>query len=110
MRNLAATTDRINTLLERMEHGDYPDRARLEETLTDGYAWALELDAECARLERRITANAERLADQSNEERVREVASLARLLTRRRHERDELRDLLLALRSGVREARAARVA
>lgn len=110
MQNLAATTDRLNVLLGRIEHGDYPDRARLEETLTDGYAWALELDAECGRLERRISADAERLADESSEERVRELASLARLLTQRRHERDELRDLLVVLRGRARGAREAQVA
>jgi hypothetical protein len=107
MRNLASTTDRINGLLERIERGDYPERARLEETLTDGYAWALELDAECARLERRIAANAEALAQDSNEERTRELSGLARLLNRRRRERDSLRELLAVLRSGAQEARVA---
>lgn len=108
MANLASTTDRINGLLDRIERGDYPERARLEETLTDGYAWALELDAECGRLERRISANAELLAQESSEERARELAALARLLTHRRSERDSLRNLLVALRSGA--AQEARVA
>jgi hypothetical protein len=107
MQNLAATTDQINVLLDRIERGDYPDRARLEETLTDGYAWALKLDAECGKLERRISANAERLAEESNEERARELSALARLLTRRRHERDALRNLLVVLRTGAQEARVA---
>ena len=105
--NLATTTDRINMLLERIERGDYPDRARLEDTLTDGYAWALTLDAECGKLERRISANAEQLAQESTEERARELSTLARLLTRRRRERDALRDLLVVLRSVAQEAHVA---
>ena len=108
MANLASTTDRINALLARIERGDYPERARLEETLTDGYAWALKLDAECGRLERLISANAEQLAQESSEERARELSALARLLTHRRSERDSLRNLLVALRSGA--AQEARVA
>ncbi len=43
---------RLERLLHSLESGRHPGRARLEETLTDGYAWALTLDAECARLER----------------------------------------------------------
>lgn len=110
MQNLASTTDRINGLLERIERGDHPERARLEETLTDGYAWALELDAECGRLERQISANAEQLAEESSVERARELSAQARLLTHRRRQRDSLRSLLAVLRSGVQEAREARVA
>jgi predicted RNase H-like nuclease (RuvC/YqgF family) len=104
MPTLASTTDRINVLVDRIESGDYPDRARLEETLTEGYAWALRLDAECGRLERRISANAEQLANGSNEEQARELSALARLLTHRRQERDILRARLARLRTGVREA------
>jgi hypothetical protein len=104
MPNLASTTDRINILVDRIESGDYPDRARVEETLTEGYAWALTLDAECGRLERRISANAEQLANGSNEEQARELSALARLLTHRRQERDILRSRLARLRTGVREA------
>jgi hypothetical protein len=107
MANLASTTDRITSLLDRIERGDYPDRARLEETLTDGYAWALKLDAECGRLEQRISLNAEQLAHESTEELARELSALARLLTHKRRERDSLRNLLVVLRSGAQEARVA---
>jgi hypothetical protein len=107
MPSLATTTDRINVLLERMASGDDLERDPLEETLTDGYAWALELDAECGRLERLISAKAEKLAYESSEEQARELSTLARLLASRRGERDSLRELLAGLRSGVREARVA---
>jgi hypothetical protein len=107
MPSLAATTDRINVLLERMASGDYVEREPLEETLTDGYAWALELDAECGRLERRISVQAERLAHEAGEEQARELSALARLLTCKRRELHSLRELLAGLRTGVQQARVA---
>jgi hypothetical protein len=104
MPTLGSTTDRINVLVDRIESGDYPERARVEETLTEGYAWALKLDAECGRLERRISANAEQLASGSSEEDARALSALARLLTDRRKERDTLRARLARLQTSVREA------
>jgi hypothetical protein len=105
--DLASITDRIHVLLARIERGDYPDQARLEDTLTDGYAWALSLDAECDRLERRISDHAAELSADSSVEQARELSGLARLLARRRRELDALRDLLAVLRAGVQEARVA---
>jgi hypothetical protein len=106
MTNLAATTDRIQMLLAGIERGVQPDRTHLEETLTDGYACALTLDAECRRLERCISVRAERLANGSGEE-ARELSRLARLLTSRRGELRSLRELLAILKSGAREPRVA---
>ena len=108
MRNeLATVTDRINLLIARIERGDYPDRARLEDTLTDGYACALSLDAECDRLERRLSEHAAELDGDNSVERTRELSALARLLARRRRNLEELRDLLTVLRAGVQEASVA---
>jgi hypothetical protein len=107
MTNLAATTDRIRLLLDGIERGDQPDRPSLEETLTDGYAFALTLDAECRRLERCISLRAERLAHGSGEDEARELSALARLLTSRRGELRSLRELLAVLKSGGREPRVA---
>jgi hypothetical protein len=107
MPSLATTTDRINVLLERISSGDHLEREPLEETLTDGYAWALELDAECGRLERRISAGAERLAYEAGEEEARELSALARLLTCKRRELHSLRELLAGLRAGAQRARVA---
>ena len=104
---LAVVTDRINLLLARLERGDYPDRARLEDTLTDGYACALSLDAECERIERRIAEHAAQLTGDRAEEHAQELSALARLLSDRRTELDSLRDLLALLRAGVQEARVA---
>jgi hypothetical protein len=105
--DLASITDRIQTLLARIERGDYPDQVRLEDTLTDGYAWALSLDAECDRLERRISDHAAGLSADSSVEQARELSALARLLARRRRELDALRELLAVLKAGVQEARVA---
>jgi hypothetical protein len=105
--DLASITDRIHVLLARIERGDYPDQARLEDTLTDGYAWALSLDAECDRLERRISDHAAELSADGSMEQARELSGLARLLARRRRELDALRELLAVLRAGVQEARVA---
>jgi hypothetical protein len=104
---LAAITERINVLLDRLERGDYPDRANLEDTLTDGYACALSLDAECDRIERRLAEHAAQLTGESGDEHARELSALARLLAHRRSELESLRDLLAHLRAGVQEARVA---
>lgn len=104
---LAAVTERLHSLIEGIEHGEQPGRERIEETLTDGYACALSLDAECRRLEIRISENAVHLSGESSVEQALELSALARLLTRRRRELDSLRDLLAVLRTGVRQARVA---
>lgn len=100
-------TDRVEGLLARIERGDYPDQAWLENTLTDGYACALSLDAECDRLERRIADRAARVGAESSVEQARELSALVRLLGRRRRELDALRELLGVLRAGARQARVA---
>jgi hypothetical protein len=104
---VASVIDRIHSLLARLERGDHLKRARLEETLTDGYAWALSIDAECDRLERRISEHAARLGTDGSLEQARELSALVRLLARRRRELEALRELLSALRVGVQQARVA---
>jgi hypothetical protein len=106
-KGLAAVIERIRLELDRIERGDFRERERLEETLTDGYAWALELDAECTRLERRISENARELGQADSDERARELSALARRLGRRRRELDSLRGMLVVLRTGVAQARVA---
>jgi paraquat-inducible protein B len=104
---LAEVTSQINVLLEEIERGANPDIAQLEETLTDGYAWALSLDAECSRLERQISENAENLDHGSTEKRARELSVLARRLAGSRRDLESLRGLLATLRTGVQEAKVA---
>jgi hypothetical protein len=104
---LASIIDRITRLLDEIEAGRHPGRAVVEETLTDGYAWALSLDGECARLERRISDKAVELSEEAGEDQALELCALASLLQRRRAQLVELRDLLAVLRDGVRESKVA---
>ena len=104
---LVSVTDRINHVLDEIEQGHFPDRRGLEATLTDGYAWALTLDAECGRLERRISERAVHLGDDGGVDQAHELSALARLLARRRRELDAFRGLLATLRAGIQEAQPA---
>jgi hypothetical protein len=104
---LAAVTEQLNVLLARIERGEAPERSRLEETLTDGYACALSLDAQCDRLERRIADHAAKLTAESGEEQMRELSAVARMLRRRRRELDSIRGLLAVLRASAHETRIA---
>jgi hypothetical protein len=103
---LSTINARLEDLLSALERGDNPGRARFEETLTDGYAWALKLDAECARLERSIGTLAGELDRGSNEQNARQLSAAARRLGRARRELAALRNLLSLLR----EEAAAQVA
>ena len=104
---LTSVTDRIHVLLQELESGRVPDRARLEHTLTDGYAWALKLDGECSRLERRLSELAAVLGRDGGDEHTHELARVSRRLTRRRRDLADLRELLNALRAGRTQARVA---
>ena len=104
---LASVRGRLEDLLLSLERGRHPDRARLEETLTDGYAWALKLDAECTRLERSIGTLAAQLDHDSGEQQARELSRAARRLARSKRDLAALRGLLAALRTEAAEAKVA---
>ena len=55
--------ERISALLDAIAQGAGVPRNEVEPTLTDGYAWALQLDAECLRLEHRIDRLTQQVAD-----------------------------------------------
>lgn len=105
--NLASVRGRLEALLAGLERGDHPGQARLEETLTDGYAWALKLDAECARLERSIGTLAAELDGGSSEQQARELSRTARRLARTKRDLLALRSLLSSLRAEAAEAKVA---
>lgn len=96
--------ERIRALIDANAEGAGLPRAEVEPTLTEGYAYALNLDAECLRLEHRI----DRLTREIAEGRDVPAGKLSGLL-RRLHETEErgvqLRALLAPLRQLV--ARAA---
>ena len=104
---LAAVRSRLEDLLRSLESGRHPGRARLEETLTDGYAWALKLDAECARLERTIGTLAAELDHGSSDNKAKELSRTARHLARAKRDLAGLRSLLAALRTEAAEAKVA---
>ncbi len=101
---LASVTERLEGLLSTLEAGHDPGRMRLENTLTDGYAVALKLDAECSRLERAIGALACDLDHAIGEQQARELSRTARKLARSKRELVGLRSLLSALRAEAAEA------
>jgi ABC-type phosphate transport system auxiliary subunit len=83
------------------------DVARIERTLTDGYAHALALEAERWRLERRIGEIARLLGHGDTAGRAAELTSLSRRLERVDVELDELRSTLARLRRHADAVRAA---
>jgi hypothetical protein len=95
--------DRIQALIEESAAGVGLPREDVEPTLTEWYARALQLDAECLRLEQRINRLTRDVAD------GRQIPSgkLAGLLTRlhdTEQQSAELRTLLAPLREAVAQA------
>lgn len=80
--------------------------AELEDTLTSGYATALQLEAERWRIERRI-AEVASLAGEGRRAPAGELASLARRLSAADGELSRLRTMLGTLRDRADEVRAA---
>ena len=102
---IALLYDEIQSLLDEPVAADPELLARLEHTLTEGYARALELEAESLRLERRIR---EVSADvTAHERRGGELAELAQRLSHSTRELGRLRAVLEALRARGSEIRAA---
>jgi hypothetical protein len=103
--DLPSLVDRIRSLLEqRGADPTMPLLTDLEHTLTDGYARALELEAERLRLERRIGELAHRL---DGPEEAGELRELARRLRGTDDDLASLRDVLVPLQRRVDAARAA---
>jgi Mg2+ and Co2+ transporter CorA len=95
--------ERIRALIDAIAEGARLPRNEVEAILTDGYARALQLDAECLRLEHRI----ERLTRQVADGREVPAGKLSALL-RRLHETEQqsvdLRATLAPLRELVAKA------
>jgi hypothetical protein len=89
--------------IEELLNADAPTLARMEDTLTEGYALALALEAERWRLERRINE----VAREGRTDIGEELKSLGTRLTHADGELAKLRSLLGSLHE---RARAARVA
>ena len=80
--------------------------ARLEHTLTDGYARALVLEAERVRLERRMDELTDGLRNDAADTPTDELATVARQLSDADSELTSLRGILARLRARARTIRA----
>ena len=80
--------------------------ADAEDTLMDGYARALELEAERVRLERRFAAAAQTLAEDHNSSDLPELRSLKRRITSMEAEIEHLRAVLGIVRRRLMAATA----
>jgi uncharacterized protein involved in exopolysaccharide biosynthesis len=97
-------TELLQTI-QTMISSETDDIAQIERTLTDGYAHALELEAERSRLERQIAKVTQGIEDGDPAENARELASLTRRLDGTSGRLAKLRGRLADLRryaSGVR--------
>jgi len=104
-RDLAPLVRRIRSLLEqRGADPSIPLLTDMENTLTDGYARALEFEGERLRLERRIGELAHRL---DGPEQAGELRDLAERLRSADDDLASLRDALVPLQQRVDAARAA---
>jgi hypothetical protein len=80
---------------------------QVERTLADGYACALQIEAERWRLRQRLEERAASLGESPGSEHAVEVAGLAQGIARTEGELAELRAALLELRDVARRIRAA---
>ena len=97
---IPALLDEIDELLAEPSPTEEPATlARLERTLTDGYAHALSLEAERLRLERRMSELAGELHDGNREQKAEELVQVSRRISRARAEVERLRNTLSQLRA-----------
>jgi hypothetical protein len=102
-RDLQLLLERIRALIDADVEGAGLPRDKVEPTLTDGYARALELDAECLRLEERIDSLTRKMAD-GRELPAGKLASLLGRLHETEEQSIELRAMLVSLRDLVAKA------
>jgi Mg2+ and Co2+ transporter CorA len=95
--------ERIRALIDADVEGAGLPRDKVEPTLTDGYARALELDAECIRLEQRIDTLTRKIAD-GRELPAGKLSDVLRRLHETEQQSIELRALLVSLRELVAKA------
>ena len=104
--DLSLLLEEIEQLLHEPPRGGLDAVARVEETLTDGYARALALEAERWRTERRIAEVAKLVAEGSTAG-VAELSTLSGRLEQAEADLRRLRDRLGSLRRHAEAVRAA---
>ena len=103
---IPALLDEIDELLAEPTPSEEPATlARLERTLTDGYAHALSLEAERLRLERRMSELAGELHDGNQEQKAEELVKVSRRISSAGAEIERLRATLAQLRALARTVR-----
>jgi chromosome segregation ATPase len=103
--DLSELLDRIDAILA--ERASESDVDSIERTLTDGYAQALELEAERWRVERKIGEVARLLSGGNAADHTAELSALSQRLTRADRELGRLRASLTELRRHADSVRAA---
>ena len=105
--DLTSVLAAIEAVLKEPASGGPVAVARVEQTLTDGYARALEIEAERWRLERKISEVARLLTAPDAADRARELSTLSQRLAGADAELVRLRKSLAALRQHAEAVRAA---
>ena len=104
---IPALLEQIDELLAEPSATEEPATlARLERTLTDGYAYALALEAERWRLERRMSELAGELNEGNQEVKAEELAQLSRRISNNNSVLNLLRGTLTRLRARATAVRA----
>jgi hypothetical protein len=107
----ASLCDELGALIAAPPAADKASRARVERTLTNGYAGAMKLEAERLRLERRIGEIATQVSVKRRGAETEELAELSLRLSRAAGDLRHLRELLVeARRSSSTAARASTAA
>jgi ABC-type phosphate transport system auxiliary subunit len=97
---IPALLEQIDELLaEPHSKGEPATLARLERTLTDGYAYALELESERWRLEQRLSELAGELHEGDQDVKGQELAQISRRLSSTGIALESLRSTLARLRN-----------
>lgn len=105
--DLSTLFDEIETMLAEAPRGGAAAVARVEQTLTDGYARALALEAERWRLERRLGEVARSVGNGDPATATRELTSLTRRLEDADGDLRRLRERLASLRRYAHAVRTA---
>ncbi len=106
MEDILTLFDKIDALLAEPVAGGEAELARIEHTLTEGYARALALEAERWRLERRLGEVAQKLALGDREKKTSELVSLAERMSSADGDLTQLRGRLATLRQRAHDVRA----
>jgi hypothetical protein len=105
--DLTGLLEQIDAVLEQTSPTGDPDVDRIERTLTDGYAQALQLEAERWRLERKIGEVARMIGSGDASGRAAELSGLSKRLAAANGDLGTLRSRLADLRQHAEAVRAA---